>query len=135
MPSLKLSVLDAFDDLRTSGLARPAAEKFAGAWLACFLVMARGNIFTAFSFEHARLASNCGIVGAIVTVALLVQMDRTIDSVSRQATISAVATFIGDIFAHPSHFPPQWAEPVVTAAVSAGIAIALWYAKRWAKSL
>src|SRR5258708_39962355 len=134
MSSLKLSVLDAFDDLRTSGLARPAAEKFAGAWLACFLVMARGNVFAAFSLEHMLLATVCGIVGAAVTVALLAQMDRTIDSVARQATISAVATFIGDIFAHPSHFPPQWAEPVVTAAVSAGIAIALWYAKRWVKS-
>jgi hypothetical protein len=123
MPSLKLSVLDAFDEFRASGLARPAAEKFAGAWLACFLVMARGNIFAAFSFEHASLASICGIVSAAVTVALLVQMDRTTDSVSRQATISAVATFVGDIFAHPT----------VTAAVSAGIAIALWHAKRWAR--
>jgi hypothetical protein len=135
MPSLKLSVLDAFDEFRASGLARPAAEKFAGAWLACFLVMARGNIFAAFSFEHASLASICGIVSAAVTVALLVQMDRTTDSVSRQATISAVATFVGDIFAHPSHFPPQWAEPTVTAAVSASIAVALWYAKRWVKSV
>jgi hypothetical protein len=60
-------------------------------------------------------------------------MDRTTDSISRQATISAIATFIGDIFAHPSHFPPQWAEPAITAAVSAGIAIVLWYAKRLAK--
>jgi len=135
MPSLKLSVLETFGDLRASGLARPAAEKFAGAWLACFLVMARGNVFAAFNFEHMLLASVCGIVNAAVTVALLVQMDRSIDSVARQATISAVATFIGDIFAHPSHFPPQWAEPVITAAVSAAIAIALWYAKRWAKSL
>jgi hypothetical protein len=134
MPSLKLSVVDAFGDLRASGLARPAAEKFAGAWLACFLVMARGNVFAAFSLEHALIATVCGIVGAAVTVALLVQMDRTIDSLARQATISAVATFIGDIFAHPSHFPPQWAEPVVTATVSAGIAIAVWHAKRWAKS-
>jgi hypothetical protein len=134
MPSLKFSVLS-FDDLRAGGLARPAAEKFAGAWLACFLVMARGNVLAAFSFEHALLASICGIVGAAVTVALLAQMDRTTDSVTRQATISAVATFVGDVFAHPSHFPPQWAEPVVTAAVSAGFAIALWHAKRWVKSL
>jgi hypothetical protein len=43
MPSLTFSVFDAFADVRASGLARPAAEKFAGAWLACFLVMARGN--------------------------------------------------------------------------------------------
>jgi len=134
MSSLKPSVLDAFDDLRASGLARPAAEKFAGAWLACFLVMARGNLFAAFSLEHMLLATVCGTVGAVVTVLLLAQMDRTIDSVTRQATISAVATFIGDIFAHPSHFPPQWAEPMVTAVVSAAIAIALWYAKRWARS-
>jgi len=134
MPSLKFNSL-ALDDLRTSGLARPAIEKFAGAWLACFLVMARGNVFAAFSLEHALLATICGIVGAVVTVALLAQMDRTIDSVMRQATISAIATFVGDVFAHPSHFPPQWAEPVVTAAVSAGIAIALWYAKRWLKSV
>jgi hypothetical protein len=135
MRSLKFSVLDAFDDLRAGGLARPAAEKFAGAWLACFLVMARGNVFAAFSLEHAFLASVCGIVSAAVAVALLAQMDRTIDSAARQATISAMATFIGDVFAHPSHFPPQWAEPTVTAAVSGGIAIALWYAKRWAKTL
>jgi hypothetical protein len=134
MSSLKLSVLDAFGELRASGLVRPAAEKFAGAWLACFLVMARGNIFAAFSLEHMLLATVCGSVGAVVTVLLLAQMDRTIDSVTRQATISAIATFVGDIFAHPSHFPPQWAEPVVTAAVSAAIAIALWHAKRWVRS-
>jgi hypothetical protein len=133
MPSLKYSALDALYDVRDSGLVRPAVEKFAGAWLACFLVMARGNVLAAFSFEHARLASICGTVGAVVTVALLVQMDRTKDSVFRSATISAIATFIGDIFAHPSHFPPQWAEPTVTAAVAAGIAIVLWYAKRLAK--
>ena len=134
MASLKVSVLDVFDDLRASSLARPAAEKFAGAWLACFLVMARGNIFAAFSLEHILLATICGSVGAAVTALLLAQMDRTLDSVARQATISAVATFIGDIFAHPSHFPPQWAEPAVTAAVSAAIAVALWYAKRWVRS-
>jgi hypothetical protein len=69
-----------------------------------------------------------------VTVALLLQMDRTTDSVARQATIAAVATFIGDTFAHASHFPPQWAEPAVTAAVSASIAVALWYAKRWVRN-
>ena len=132
MATPRFSMSDALG-LGANGLIRPAGEKFAGAWLACFLVMARGNIFDVFSFEHASLALICGTVGAIVTVGLLVQMDRTVDSVSRQATISAVATFIGDIFAHPSHFPPQWAEPLVTAAVSAGFAVALWYAKRWAK--
>lgn len=121
----------AFDGLQVSELARPAAEKFAGAWLACLLVMARGNIFAAFSYEHIVLATVCGSVGAVVTVALLLQMDRTINSVSRQATLSAVVTLVGDVFAHPSHFGPQWAEPVVTAAVSAAIAVALWYAKRW----
>src|SRR3954463_13545040 len=61
MPSLKSSMVDTAGDLRTSGLARPAAEKFAGAWLACFLVMARGNIFAAFTLEHAQLASVCGL--------------------------------------------------------------------------
>src|SRR6202048_198758 len=129
MPSLRLSVLDAFDE-RTSGLDRPALEKFARAWLACFLVMARGNVFAAFSLEHIRLASICGIVGAAGTVAPLGQMYRSAGGLSRKATISIVATFIGDIFAHPSHFPPQWAEPVVTAAVSAAIAVAVWHAKR-----
>jgi hypothetical protein len=62
-------------------------------------------------------------------------MDRSVDSASRQVTISAIATFVGDVFAHPSHFPPQWAEPVVTALVSAAIAIAVWHAKRWLRSL
>jgi hypothetical protein len=124
-----------FVDLRAGGLARAAVEKFAGAWLACLLVMARGDIFAAFGFEHVLLATVCGTVGAIVAVALLAQMDRTVDSVLRQATISAVVTLVGDVFAHPSHFPPQWAEPLVTAAVSAGIAVVLWYAKRWVKPL
>ena len=120
----------ALDELRVGGLGRSAAEKFAGAWFACLLVMARGNIFDAFTFEHILLATVCGTVGAVVTVALLVQMDRNTNSVGRQATLSAVVTLIGDIFAHPSHFGPAWAEPLVTAAVSAGIAIALWYAKQ-----
>jgi hypothetical protein len=134
MPSLSFNV-DNATGFRGHGLAKPAAEKFAGAWLACFLVMARGNIFAAFTLEHAQLASMCGLVSAVVTVALLLQMDRTTDSVGRQATISIIATFIGDMFAHPSHFPPQWAEPAVTAAVSGCIAIALWHAKRLARSL
>jgi uncharacterized membrane protein YeaQ/YmgE (transglycosylase-associated protein family) len=123
------------DDLRPAVFIRPAVEKFAGAWLACFLVMARGDFARAFSFEHAQLASVCGVVGAMVSVALLAQMDRTTNSASRQVTISAFATFIGDVFAHPSHFPPQWAEPLVTAAVSAAIAVVVWHAKRWVKAL
>jgi hypothetical protein len=123
------------DRLPTDGLIRPAIEKFAGAWLACFLVMARGDFANALSLEHARLASICGTVGAAVSIALLVQMDRKLNSATRQATISAFATFIGDIFAHPSHFPPQWAEPLVTAMVSAAIAVAVWHAQSWAKRL
>jgi len=55
-------------------------------------------------------------------------MDPTIDSIARQVTISSIATFLDEVFAHPSHFPPQWAEPTVTALVS-GIAITMWYAK------
>lgn len=94
--------------------------------------MARGNVFAAFNVEPVLLATVCGTVGASTTVLLLVQMDRMTDSVELQATISAVVTLMGDIFAHPSHFPPRWAEPLVTATISAGIAIALWYAKRWA---
>ena len=124
-----------FDELRVGGLGRPAAEKFAGAWLACLLVMARGNIFDAFSFEHILLATVCGTVGAVVTVALLVQMDRATNSVGRQATLSAVVTLIGDVFAHPSHFGPPWAEPLITAAVSASIAVAVWYGKQWLRTV
>src|SRR5262249_39501257 len=135
MPSPRIGVLGAFDDLRANGLVRPAAEKFAGAWLACFLVMARGNILAGLSAEHMLLATICGTVGAIVTVALLAQMDRTVDSVARTATISAVVTFIGDIFAHPSHFAPQWAEPLTTAPGSAALAVSALYAQRWVKSL
>ena len=131
MPSLKFGASESLSDTPLGGLARPAAEKFAGAWVACFLVMARGDVFAAFDFDHMLLASICGTIGATVTVALLAQMDRTVDSLARQVTISMIATFVGDIFAHPSHFPPQWAEPTVTAAVSGAIAIALWYAKRW----
>ena len=135
MTTLNLNRL-ASDELRVGSLGRSAAEKFAGAWLACLLVMARGNIFDAFSFDHIVLATVCGTVGAVVTVALLLQMDRTPrNSVGRQVTLSAVVTLIGDVFAHPSHFGPAWAEPLVTAAVSAGIAVAVWYAKQWLGAL
>ena len=131
MTSLKFSVPGSLGDASSRSLVRPAAEKFAGAWFTCFLVMARGDVVGAFDLDHMLLASICGTVGAAVTVALLAQMDRTVNSLARQVTISMIATFVGDIFAHPSHLPPQWAEPTVTAAVSGGIAIALWYAKRW----
>ena len=134
MTTLNLNRL-ASDELRVGSLGRSAAEKFAGAWLACLLVMARGNILDAFSFDHIVLATVCGTVGAVVTVALLLQMDRTRNSVGRQVTLSAVVTLIGDVFAHPSHFGPPWAEPLVTAAVSAGIAVAVWYAKQWLRTL
>ena len=114
MPSAKSGTLS-FADLRASGLVRPAAEKFAGAWLACFLVMTRSDVLRALSFEHVLRASVCGTVGAAVAVALLAQMDRTTNSLARQVTISSIATFAGDIFAHPSHFPPngrsRWSRP------------------------
>jgi hypothetical protein len=130
MTSLKLST-GALDFSNPNGLIRPAIEKFAGAWLACFVVMAHGDFANALSLDHARLASICGTVGALVAVVLLAQMDRTTNSLSRQMTIAAFATFIGDVFAHSSHFPPQWAEPLVTAAVSAAIAMVVWYARRF----
>lgn len=132
MTSLKLST-GALDFLNPSGLARPAVEKFAGAWLACFVVMAHGDFANAVSLDHARIASICGTIGALVAVVLLSQMDRTTVSLQRQVTVSAFATFIGDVFAHPSHFPPQWGEPLVTAGVSAVIAVALWHARRLLK--
>ena len=125
----------ALDNRSAGGLVRLAVEKFAGAWLACFLVMARGDYARAFSLEHAQLASICGFVGAVVSVVLVMQMDRSSSSLARQMTISAFATFIGDVFAHPSHFPPQWAEPLVTAGVAAVIAMALWHAKKFVKRL
>jgi uncharacterized membrane protein YeaQ/YmgE (transglycosylase-associated protein family) len=131
MTSLNLRALG---DLGSGGLVRPAAEKFAGAWLACSLVMARGDVFAAFSFEHILTATICGVVGALVTVALLLQMDRSIDGVYRQATIAAVATFIGDTFAHGSHPAPQWLEPLLTAAVAAAISVAVWHARRWMRA-
>lgn len=134
MPSLSFrSILQ--HQLPADGLLRPAIEKFAGAWFACFFVMARGDFANALSLNHAMLASICGTVGAAVSIALLAQMDRKLNSAARQATISGFATFIGDIFAHPSHFPPQWAEPLVTAMVSAAIAILIWHAQSWAKRL
>jgi hypothetical protein len=133
MTNLRFGALSS-NEWRMGGLARPAVEKFAGAWLACLLVMARGNIFVAFSPDHILLATITGTVSALAAVALLAQMDRSVDSVWRQATISAVVTLIGDVFSHPSHFPPQWAEPLVTAAVSACFAIVLWHAKRLARS-
>jgi hypothetical protein len=134
MTSFKSDIL-ATGSPGASGLARPAAEKFAGAWLACFLVMARADVMPAFSVDHALRATVCGTVGAVVTVILLAQMERTANSLARQMTISALAAFIGDIFAHPAHFPPQWVEPLLTATVSAGIAMVVWHAKRWTKSL
>ena len=135
MPRLYFSVVDACAGFGVKGVARRAAEKFFGAWLSCILVMSRGDFLTAFSLDHARIASVCGGVGAAVAVVLLVQMDRNNDSVSRQATISAISTFIGDVVARQSHFSPQWIEPMITAAISAGVAIAFWQAKRFAKGL
>jgi hypothetical protein len=114
-------------------LARTALEKFGGAWLACILVMSRGDFGQAFSFEHVRIALVCGIVGAIVAVALVVQMGRTYDSPVRQATISALVTFIGDVFSRFSQLSPHWLEPLVTALISASIAVAYWYARRLLK--
>jgi hypothetical protein len=73
-------------------LLRTALEKFGGAWLACILVMSRGEFGKAFSLEHMRIASVCGIVGATVAVGLVAQMDRRQDSPVRQATISALGT-------------------------------------------
>ena len=122
-----------FEGLLTNVLVRAAVEKFCAAWLACFLVMSRGDLVFAFSLEHARIAGICGLVGAAVAVALLAQMDRTTDSGMRHATISAVTTFIGDVAARPMHFSPYWAEPALTAATSAVIALAFWHARRWVK--
>jgi len=135
MARLYFSAVLARAGFGVNGVARRAAEKFFGAWLACILVMSRGDFPTAFSLDHARIASVCGGVGAAAAVALLVQMDRNNDSVSRQATISAISTFVGDVVARQSYFSPQWIEPMITAAISAGMAIAFWQTKRLAKGL
>jgi hypothetical protein len=115
-------------------LIKAACEKFGGAWLACILVMSRGDFAEAFSFDHVRIASVCGVVGALVAVGLLAQMDEKFDSPVRQATISAMVTFIGDVFSRVSHLSPQWLEPAVTATVSAALAVAYWYLRRVLKS-
>ena len=125
--------VNAYTAFRKNVIARSAAEKFFGAWFSCALVMSRGSFLTAFSFEHVRIASVCGAVSAVIVVALLVQMDRNGDSISRQATVSAISTFIGDIAARQSQFSPQWIEPMITATISAGIAIAFWQARRFVK--
>jgi hypothetical protein len=130
----KPHVFGRFGTVRSNALVRAASEKFSAAWLACFLVMSRGDLVFAFSIDHARIASICGLVGAGVAVALLAHMDQTIDSSARHATISAVTTFIGDVVARTMHFSPYWAEPAMTAAMSAVIAFAIWHAKRWLKS-
>jgi hypothetical protein len=92
----------------------------------------RGSLSCATITASTRSRAVTKTIGALVAVVLLAQMDRTTNSLSRQMTISAFATFIGDVFAHPSHFPPQWGEPLVTAVVSAAIAVAVWYVKRLA---
>jgi hypothetical protein len=95
--------------------------------------MSRGSFLTAFGFEHVRIASVCGAVSAAIAVALMIQMNRNGDGISRQATVSAISTFIGDIAARQSQFSPQWIEPAITATISAGIAIAFWQARRFVK--
>jgi hypothetical protein len=131
--SEKAGALDRLDGLLTNVLFRAALEKFGAAWLACFLVMSRGDFALAFSFEHVHIAATCGLVGAAVAVALLAQTDPTTNSGIRHATISAVTTFIGDVVARPMHFSPYWTEPAITAVTSAFIALAFWHARRWAK--
>jgi hypothetical protein len=133
MARLYHRVFNAYAAFRDNIVARSAAEKFFGAWFSCILVMSRGSFFTAFGFEHVRIASVCGAVSAAIAVALLIQMNRNGDAISRQATVSAISTFIGDIVARQSQFSPQWIEPAITATISAGIAIGFWQARRFVK--
>lgn len=133
MARLYHRVCNAYAVFRDNVVARSAAEKFFGAWFSCILVMSRGSFLTAFGFEHVRIASVCGAVSAAIAVALMIQMNRNGDGISRQATVSAISTFIGDIAARQSQFSPQWIEPAITATISAGIAIAFWQARRFVK--
>jgi hypothetical protein len=133
MARLYHRVCNAYAAFRDNVVARSAAEKFFGAWFSCILVMSRGSFLTAFGFEHVRIASVCGAVSAAIAVALMIQMNRNGDGISRQATVSAISTFIGDIAARQSQFSPQWIEPAITATISAGIAIAFWQARRFVK--
>ncbi len=119
----------ALDGLRTGGLARACRWEVRrcmarlphrdGTWqhFRCvqFRSFAPRDLFAGPSARWLPLRSSCN--------------GRSLNSVSRQATRSAVVTLIGNVFAHPSHFGPQWAEPLATAAVSAGIAVAWWHIK------
>jgi len=115
---------------RRNTLLRAAADKFTGAWLACFLVMSRGDFAFAFSLEHARIATICGAIGAALAVALLAQMDLVTDTAIRHATISGISTFVGDVVSRPMHSSPYWLEPALTGAIAAAIAFVVWHAKR-----
>ena len=103
MARLYHRVFSAYAAFRENVVARSAAEKFFGAWFSCILVMSRGSFLTAFGFEHVRIASVCGAVSAAIAVALMIQMNRNGDGISRQATVSAISTFIGDIAARTRH--------------------------------
>lgn len=112
---------------------KPALEKLGGAFLSCWLVMTAGFVWET-TLTHLAVATVTGIVSAAVVFALVRLMPFYDDSVQRRVTLATVATFVGDVVSHESHWGPTWAEAAVTAAVAAVIAFGVWNLKAWAKN-
>ena len=86
-------------------------EKFSQAWSACMLMMVQGDV-TALSLYHAKVAAKTGSLAGIGFV--IAAQFGAANNPWLSAWIIGIITMFADIFIHPTHFGPAWAEAACT---------------------
>ena len=90
------------------------AERFGQAWTACMVAMVQGDL-TVLSLYHAKIAAKTGIVtGVAMLVASFVPWEEIRRNKWFTTFLVGLFTTAADLWNHPTHFGPAWAEAAVT---------------------
>ena len=99
------------------------AERFSQAWTSCMVMMVEGDL-GALTLYHAKVASKTGIVtGLAMVAASFIPWKKVREDKWVLTFLLGVATAAADLWNHPTHFGPEWAEAVATGAGAMVLAV------------
>lgn len=104
--------------------AKLFGQKFGEAWTACMLAMVQGDV-TVLTLKHAFVASKTGTLTGIVV--LITSVCTKLDNKYMTAWLTGIATMVGDIIVHPTHFGAHWHESAVTGVGAGLLALTMAY--------
>ncbi len=88
-----------------------AKKTFSEAWLACAFMMVQGDL-TAFTLNHALVATSTGVYSALAIVLTLHLRPNA--GKFFIGWMTGLVVMLADRMTHPSHFGDEWSEALMT---------------------